>query len=83
MGEAQARTKLAKEAEAALRDKFEAEIRRIDQKVLFLQRYADDDVEPYRGRYKRDGIQCMWEGYKLGHAAGYEEGVEDTKPKFE
>lgn len=88
MGEAAAKAKkdkqLAREKEAKQRESFEAEIRKIDKKILFITRWPDDyDVERYRGHYKNGGIQDMWEGYRLGHAAGYEEGVEDTKPKFE
>ncbi len=52
-------------AEDNLRQLFEDGIRKIDKKILFIERYPDNDTEQYRGRYKRDGLQCMWEGFKM------------------
>lgn len=57
----------------AMREAFEAEIRKIQPKTLFIERYAEkdamgDSTGKHAGTYKHGEIESMWQGWLLARA---------------
>ena len=47
-----------------LRDQFEAYVRTLNPKTLFLKRHKD---EQHKGKYDHPEIESMWVGYQAGY----------------
>lgn len=63
------KNKMTKAETKALREAFEAEIRKLNPDMLFIARYPRTEPAQYWGKYKHSEIESMWQGFVIYHKA--------------